>query len=113
MYRLTLCVATLLLCFGLVFAETHKAKIKSVDEEKRTITFDVAGMEKTFDVAKDAKLYGLGKAAPGQPPLEIPVTLGMIKDRDATITTNKSDVVTEVKLEPVSDAKKKKTKKNK
>lgn len=111
MFRSMLIGSTILfLSFNLILADTYKAKIANVDEEKRTVTFDVDGKAKTFNLTKDAKIYTTGKAKKGTPAPEILVTLAAIKDRDTTVTTDKVDgkeVVTVIKLE---DAKKKKKK---
>ena len=100
----------LLLGFNFILADTYKAKIKEVDEGKRTVTFEVEGKDKKFSLTKDAKIYTTGKAAKGQPAPEILVPLVAAKDKDATVTTDKFDgkeSVTAIKVEVVTKKKKK------
>lgn len=103
--------AILFLSLNLVFADTFKSKIKAVDEEKRTVTFDVEGKEKTYGLTKDVKIYSVGKK--GKKDEKAPETLiplANIKDKSVTITVEKvddKDLVTMIKIE--TDLKKKKT----
>lgn len=92
-----------------VLADTYKSKIKAVDEDKRTVTIEVDGKDKTFDLTKDAKIYSVGKAKKGQPAPETLIQLNAVKDKDATVTTEKIDnkeVVTAIKLETAKKKKK-------
>ena len=103
MYR-SMFAGCLILFVGLnfVLADTYKSKIKAVDEEKRTVTFEVDGKDKTYDLTKDAKIYSVGKAKKGQPAPETLIQLPAVKDKDATITVEKVDdkeVVTAIKIE--------------
>ncbi len=100
----------LLLSFNLILADTYKAKITGVDDEKRTVTFEVDGKDKTFNLTKDAKIFTTGKAKKGTPAPEILITLPAVKDKSATVTTDKVDgkeVVTTIKLEETKKKKKK------
>ena len=111
MFRSAL-VGSIILFVGLnlVIADTYKSKIKAIDEEKRTVTFDVDGKEKTYGLTKDVKIYSVGKK--GKKDDKAPETLiplANIKDKSVTITVEKVDdkeLITMVKIE--TDLKKKK-----
>jgi hypothetical protein len=111
MYRSTLLGSLILfLTFNLLFADTYTTKIKAIDEEKRTVTFEVGGKEKTYGLTKDVKIYSVGKK--GKKDEKAPETLiplAQIKDKSVTITVEKLDdkeLITMIKIE--TDMKKKK-----
>lgn len=83
-----------------------------MDDEKRTVTFEVEGKDKTFNLTKEAKIFSLGKAKKGTPAPEITATLSDARDKEATVTTDKVDgkeVVTAIKIETAKKKKKKGT----
>ena len=97
------------LSLNLIMADTVKTKIKSIDEEKRTITVEVDAKDVTYNLTKEAKIYTTGKAKKGQPAPEIIITLAAVNGKDATVTTDKvdgKDVVTIIKIEPATKKKK-------
>jgi len=52
----------MVLMVGFVYADDVTGMVKKVDTEKSTITVVLQnGSEKTFDVAKDADIYTIGK----------------------------------------------------
>jgi hypothetical protein len=105
---------------GLALADDIKAKVKSVDVDKSTITFTVDDKDQTLPVAKDAKISKLEfqkeKGKKKGKLEEVPVSGGLgglTAGQDVTITTEKvdeKDTVTAVKL---NQAPMKKGKKNK
>jgi hypothetical protein len=69
MWRRALAVfAVFGLITGLALADDITGKVKKVDAEKNTITIDLpTGDRKTFDVAKDADIYTIGKGKKNKP----------------------------------------------
>jgi hypothetical protein len=109
MYRSTLLGSLILfLTFNLLFADTYTTKIKAIDEEKRTVTFEVGGKEKTYGLTKDVKIYSVGKK--GKKDEKAPETLiplAQIKDKSVTVEKlDDKELITMIKIE--TDMKKKK-----
>jgi len=53
---------------GLAFADDITGKVKKVDTDKNTITVDLpTGDQKTYEVAKDADIYTVGKGKKNKP----------------------------------------------
>jgi len=97
MLRSLYALCALLFCVGLVLADDVKAKFKSVDTDKNTITFTVDNKDKTLPIDKDALVISddaKAKAVKGG--------IGNVKSNaDVTITIEKKDdkdTVTVVKV---------------
>jgi Cu/Ag efflux protein CusF len=101
-------------------ADEIKGKVTSIDPDKHTITLSVGDVDKTFDVATDAKVTGMyGKKLKKAVTQDVPGGLKGIKEGvDVTLMSAVKDgkaQVTEVKLEglqPKIKVKKKKKNKN-
>ena len=66
--RLVGVCAVFALMAGLAFADDITGKVKKVDAEKNTITVDLpTGDQKTYEVAKDADIYTVGKGKKNKP----------------------------------------------
>ena len=101
-------VLALLLAAGGLLAEEIKGKVKSVDAEKSTITVTVGDKDTTYNVAKFASIYTLGKGKKAQP-MDITGGLkGVGEGADVTLTTEKKDDKDQVIKVQVDGAKKKK-----
>src|SRR5947209_20453334 len=108
-----LCV--LVLAAGALRADDVRAKIKSVDADKSTVTVTVDDKDQTFSVAKDAKITHLvGKKPKKATSEDLPGGLsGLSEGNDVTLSTDKKDgkdVVTAIKVEGLTAKKKKKNK---
>jgi hypothetical protein len=100
---------------GFAAAEEYKAKVKSTDTDKGTITFTVDGKDTTLPVHKECDIYTLTPAKKkGQAPVKMGVegNLGGLKpDQNVTLTTEKKDdkeTVLAIKVETTMAKKKKK-----
>ena len=92
-------------------AEEVKGKVKSVDADKSTVTLTVGEEDKTFDVAKDAKIsHWVGKNEKKAKTEDLPGGLGALTAGiDITLTTEKKDdkdVVTQIKVDALAPKKK-------
>jgi hypothetical protein len=112
--KITGAFAFCLLLGGFAAAEEYKAKVKSTDTDKGTVTFTVDGKDTTLPVHKDVDIYTLGRGKKGQPGPKMAVegNLGGLKaDQNVTITTEKKDdkeTVLAVKVEKAARKKKNK-----
>ena len=96
---------------SLALAEEIKGKVKSVDADKSTITVTVGEADKTYDVAKDAKVtHKVGKNEKKAKTEDLPGGLGALTaGTDVTLTTEKKDdkeSVTAIKVEGLAPKKK-------
>ena len=105
-------VLLLFLSLNLVLADTFKAPVKAVDEDKRTVTVDQDGKDVTYNLAKEPRIYSVSKSKKkGNAVQETSIPLTATVGKSVTVTTDKVDgkeVVISIKLE--MDAKKKKKK---
>ena len=114
MRKLLGAVTVLFFSLSLTFAADtiSKAKVKSVDADKNTITVTVDDKDSTYNVQKDAKIWTTGKKKKGQPAPEVTLSgLSAVKEgATVTLTIEKKDdkdVCTNVKVEPAAKKKKK------
>src|SRR5262245_21315260 len=110
MVRMVLAVSLFLLA-GVAQAEEIKGQVRGVDPTKSTITVMVGEEDKTFDVAKDARITvpppKKKKGQPPEPPL--PGLQGVFVGTTVTLTVEKKDdkqVVTAIKGEAAKQKKK-------
>ncbi len=108
---LGLAVAVVLIAVCAADADTVPGKVKSIDTDKSTITITVDGVDQTYTVEKESKVWQPGKTkkAPAQ---DVAGGLGGLKEgQPVVLTTEKKDakdVVTQIKLEEAATKKKKK-----
>jgi len=98
---------------GFAAGDEYRAKVKSTDTDKGTITFTVDGKDTTLPVHKDVDIYSLGKGKKGKagPKMAVEGNLSGLKaDQDVTLTTEKKDDKETVLAIKVETAKKKKKK---
>jgi hypothetical protein len=100
-----------LLWTGAARAEDIKAKIKSTDAGKSTVTATVDDKDQTWTVAKDVKVVQLtGKKLKKATLQDVPGGLGALSaGTEVTLTTTKKDdkdVVTQIKVEGLAPKKK-------
>lgn len=96
---------------SLLRAEEIKAKVKSVDADKSTITITVDDKDQTLDVAKDVKVtHMVGKNEKKSQSEDVAGGLGGLTAGTAvTLTTDKKDdktVVTQIKVDGLTKKKK-------
>lgn len=90
-------VLGLVLMAGGLLADEVKGKVKSVDQDKKTITVTVDGKDKTFKLNDNTSIVG----AKGKALKDGIKAKGLKEGAHVTITTDKKDgkeVVTEVKV---------------
>jgi hypothetical protein len=105
----------LVVCAGGLLADELKGKVKSADADKSTLTVVIDGKEKTFDVAKDTRIFKVSGTAK-RPKVED--VEGGLKGLEAdtpvaffTETKNGKEVVTQIKVDSATlPVKKKKNK---
>lgn len=98
-------------------ADEIKGLVKSVDLDKHTITLAIGDVEKTFDVALDAKVTGLFGKKPKKAVIQdVKGGLKGVKEKsEVTLTSETKEgktTVTQVKLEGLQPKVKKKKNKN-
>jgi hypothetical protein len=110
---------TVLACLSLAFsvglasADSYKGKLKSVDNDKKTITITIDAKDLTYEVAKDVKITALTRGKK-KTTSENPVSglTALTTGAEVTVNVEKKDdkdVATSIRQELMAKKKKKKT----